>query len=235
MTPSDPFANPPTQSTLSVHGPVAPLDLSIPHRLHVVGVGGPGMSAIAIALAEMGHAVSGSDLREHPVLERVRAAGATVHCFEEVPFAQAYVPGVPPAAHHWGGDLQVAEILDRVDHVVVSIGMCSGTFGFPFWNLAPSVWSNVLEVNLVAAVRVAHTFVPYMLVNGGGTICFVASVAGQTGSQTDPPYSAAKAGLINFAQCAAKDLASYNVRVNAVSPGMVKTPMNQQVWQGPDC
>jgi UDP-N-acetylmuramate--alanine ligase len=63
-------------STLPV--PVAPLDLSIPHRLHVVGVGGPGMSAIAIALAEMGHDVSGSDLREHPVLERVRAAKVTV-------------------------------------------------------------------------------------------------------------------------------------------------------------
>jgi UDP-N-acetylmuramate--alanine ligase len=52
--------------------------LSIPHRLHVVGVGGPGMSAVAIALAEMGHRVSGSDLREHPVLERVRAARVDV-------------------------------------------------------------------------------------------------------------------------------------------------------------
>jgi len=58
--------------------PVVPLDLSIPHRLHIVGVGGPGMSAIAIALAEMGHEVSGSDLREHPVLERVRAANVEV-------------------------------------------------------------------------------------------------------------------------------------------------------------
>jgi len=59
--------------------PTPPLDLSIPHRLHVVGVGGPGMSAVGIALAEMGHVVSGSDLREHPVLERVRAAGVSVH------------------------------------------------------------------------------------------------------------------------------------------------------------
>ena len=50
-----------------------------PLRLHVVGVGGPGMSAIAIALAEMGHAVSGSDLRDQPVLDRVRAAGVDVH------------------------------------------------------------------------------------------------------------------------------------------------------------
>ncbi len=59
--------------------PRPPLDLTIEHRLHVVGVGGPGMSAVAIALAEMGHVVSGSDLREHPVLERVRAAGVEVH------------------------------------------------------------------------------------------------------------------------------------------------------------
>ena len=59
--------------------PSVPLDLSSPKRLHVVGVGGPGMSAIAIALAEMGHHVSGSDLRERPVLERVRAAGVDVH------------------------------------------------------------------------------------------------------------------------------------------------------------
>ena len=55
-----------------------PLDLSEPSRLHVVGVGGPGMSAIAIVLAEMGHAVSGSDLREQPVLDRLRAGGVDV-------------------------------------------------------------------------------------------------------------------------------------------------------------
>ena len=59
--------------------PVAPLDLSIPQRLHVVGVGGPGMSAIAIVLAEMGHRVSGSDLRERAVLDRLRAGGVEVH------------------------------------------------------------------------------------------------------------------------------------------------------------
>ena len=59
--------------------PGVPLELSTPQRLHVVGVGGPGMSAIAIVLAEMGHQVSGSDIRERPVLERVRAAGVDVH------------------------------------------------------------------------------------------------------------------------------------------------------------
>jgi len=58
--------------------PDVPLDLSRSQRLHVVGVGGPGMSAIAIVLAQMGHDVSGSDIRERSVLDRVRADGVAV-------------------------------------------------------------------------------------------------------------------------------------------------------------
>ncbi len=59
--------------------PTAPIDLSTPRRLHVIGAAGPGMSAIALALAQMGHHVSGVDLRERQVLDRLRAAGVTVH------------------------------------------------------------------------------------------------------------------------------------------------------------
>jgi UDP-N-acetylmuramate--alanine ligase len=66
-------------SVTSTTAPVAPLDLSVPGRYHVIGVGGPGMSALALVLAEMGHTVSGSDLRELPVLDRLRTAGVTVY------------------------------------------------------------------------------------------------------------------------------------------------------------
>lgn len=59
--------------------PTAPLDLSTSRRLHVIGAAGPGMSAIALALAQMGHDVSGVDIRERQVLDRLRAAGVTVH------------------------------------------------------------------------------------------------------------------------------------------------------------
>jgi UDP-N-acetylmuramate--alanine ligase len=58
--------------------PVAPLDLSRAGRYHVVGVGGPGMNAIALVLAGMGHEVSGSDIRDSIVVDRLRAAGVTV-------------------------------------------------------------------------------------------------------------------------------------------------------------
>ncbi len=123
-----------------------------------------------------------------------------------------------------------ADNIADVDHVVFSVGAGSGKFGFPFWNLEPSDWSRVLEINLIGAVNVAHAFAPKLIARGKGSMLFLVSVAGQIGSQTDPPYSAAKAGLINFTQCAAKDLAPHGIRVNALSPGMVKTDLNQSVW-----
>ena len=64
------------------------LDLSGPRRLHIVGVGGVGMSAYAAILAELGHRVSGSDLRDHPRLDRLRLLG--VDCL--VPQTGANVP-----------------------------------------------------------------------------------------------------------------------------------------------
>lgn len=118
-----------------------------------------------------------------------------------------------------------------VDHVAFAAGIGSGKFGFPFWKLDPADWPRILNVNLIGAVNVAHAFAPPMAEARSGTLLFLASVAGQIGSQTDPPYSASKAGLINFAQCAAKDLAPFGVRVNALNPGMVKTPLNRSVWQ----
>ena len=123
-----------------------------------------------------------------------------------------------------------AESHPEVEHVVYCVGVGSGKFGFPFWNLEPSDWGRILEINLIGAVNVAHAFAPRLIEKGNGSFQFLVSVAGQIGSQTDPPYSAAKAGLINFMQCAAKDLAPYGVRANAISPGMVKTALNQSVW-----
>lgn len=59
------------------------------------------------------------NMRQNGLLAAAEAAGVEIHCFEEVPFERAYVPGIPRMdAHHWGDDLHVAEILDRVDHII---------------------------------------------------------------------------------------------------------------------
>jgi NAD(P)-dependent dehydrogenase (short-subunit alcohol dehydrogenase family) len=118
----------------------------------------------------------------------------------------------------------------RPDHLVFAVGIGSGKFGFPFWNLEPGDWPRVMQINVQGAVNVVHAFTPYFLEAKAGSMLLIASVAGQIGSQTDPPYSASKAALINFMQCAAKDLAPYNVRVNALCPGMVKTELNKSIW-----
>jgi NAD(P)-dependent dehydrogenase (short-subunit alcohol dehydrogenase family) len=119
----------------------------------------------------------------------------------------------------------------RIDHIVFAVAVGSGKYGFPFWNLEPSDWQRVLAVNVVGAVNVAHAFAPALVRARSGTMLFLASIAGQIGSQTDPPYSASKAALINFMQCAAKDLAPHGVRVNALCPGMVATALNRSIWE----
>jgi NAD(P)-dependent dehydrogenase (short-subunit alcohol dehydrogenase family) len=126
---------------------------------------------------------------------------------------------------------QCEAALGPVRHIVYAAGCGSGKFGFPFWNLGPEDWDRVLRVNLLGAVHTAHAFAPTLVQQKQGTMLFISSVAGQIGSQTDPPYSSAKAGLINFGQVAAKDLSPHNVRVNTICPGMVQTPLNRSVWQ----
>jgi len=121
--------------------------------------------------------------------------------------------------------------LGPVEHLVHAAAVGSGKFGFPFTNLTPDDWPDVLNVNIIGMVNVAHAVAPGMQQRKCGTMIFVASVAGQIGSPTDPPYSASKAANINFAQCLAKDLAADGVRVNTVCPGMVRTPLNKRVWE----
>jgi len=166
------------------------------------------------------------------IAEGFLAEGCRVHGFDRA-------AGAPSAGQtNTTGDVTrydevcaFADHVGAVDHVIFSIGAGSGKFGFPFWNLDPADWARVLEINLIGAVNVAHAFAPKLIARGRGSMLFLVSVAGQIGSQSDPPYSAAKAGLINFTQCAAKDLAPHGIRVNALSPGMVKTGLNQSVWQ----
>jgi len=115
-------------------------DLSFPRRVHVVGAGGPGMSAVAIVLAQMGHHVTASDQRETPVLERVRAAGVGVsigHRAEVVRGCEAvtWSPAVPADnVERSAATEEGAALLDRADMLaaicarVRSVGV-AGTHG----------------------------------------------------------------------------------------------------------
>lgn len=125
----------------------------------------------------------------------------------------------------------IQEQLGGCDHLIHAAAIGSGHFGMPFWKVPVSAWERVLTVNVMGAVHLAHAFAPGMAEQRAGTLLFLGSVAGQIGSPTDPPYSASKAALINFSQCAARDLAPFGVRVNTLNPGMVRTALNRSVWE----
>lgn len=135
-------------------------------------------------------------------------------------------------------DVADAEAVDtfaagrEIDHLVCAAAVSSGKSGFPFWKMTPSDWKRVIDVTLMGTVNPVYAFVPGLLAGETSrkSILLLASIAGQTGSQTDPPYSASKAAVINFAQCAAKDFAPYGIRVNTLSPGMVRTALNEAVY-----
>jgi 2-hydroxycyclohexanecarboxyl-CoA dehydrogenase len=202
------------------------MDLNLQNRVAVVTGGASGIGrATAFGFAAEGSHVAVWDLAGRAAETAseiagrftVRSVGVAVDVADESATRAAFD--------------QTLEALGPVDHVVHAAAIGSGKFGFPFTNLRPSDWRRVLDVNFMGMAHVAHVLAPHLAGRGTGTMVFLASVAGQIGSQTDPPYSASKAANINFAQCLAKDLAPRGVRVNTVCPGMVQTPLNQGVWQ----
>lgn len=115
------------------------LDLTVRRRLHVVGVGGPGMSAVALALAEMGHEVSGSDIRESSTLVRLRESGVRVHLGHDAALVDSCdgvtaSPAIPgsnvevAAARSRGRFLSRAEMLAAICAVRPTVGV-AGTHG----------------------------------------------------------------------------------------------------------
>jgi len=202
------------------------MDLYLRHHVAVVTGGASGIGrAVADLFAAEGAHIAIWD-RSSKVVETaaeigqqfgVKSLGLSVDVTDEA--------GVHNAA------AQTAAQLGPIDHLAHAAAIGSGKFGFPFTNLQAADWRKTLEVNIMGMVHVAHAIAPAMVARKRGTMVFIASVAGQIGSQTDPPYSASKAANINFSQCLAKDLAPAGVRVNTVCPGMVQTPLNRSVWQ----
>jgi 2-hydroxycyclohexanecarboxyl-CoA dehydrogenase len=102
----------------------------------------------------------------------------------------------------------------------------AGTDRFAFFvNTDEALWDLVLGVNLRGTIAVTHAVLAGMQERGRGSIVNVASEAGRVGSQGSAVYSAAKAGVIGFTRAVAREAARFGVRVNAVAPGPIDTPL----------
>jgi NAD(P)-dependent dehydrogenase (short-subunit alcohol dehydrogenase family) len=91
-------------------------------------------------------------------------------------------------------------------------------------------WRRVLAVNLIGTMLFTK-YTAVAMQGRGGAIVNTASVAGIRSGAGGNAYSASKAGVINFTQTSACDLASWNIRVNAVCPGLIETGMTQRMFE----
>jgi NAD(P)-dependent dehydrogenase (short-subunit alcohol dehydrogenase family) len=94
-----------------------------------------------------------------------------------------------------------------------------------------SMWQKTIEVNLMGNVWLTQAVVPSMRANGGGKIINIASINGLRPGQMQGIYSMTKAALISLTQTLAMELASDNIQVNAIAPGLVKTKFARVLWE----
>ncbi len=122
----------------------------------------------------------------------------------------------------------IKEILDEgsIDILVNNAGITRDglVFRMPLEN-----WETVLTINLTSAFLVSKPIARAMAKQRSGSIINMASVVGVGGNAGQTNYSASKAGLIGFTKSLAKEVASRNVRVNAVAPGFIDTEMTQKL------
>jgi 3-oxoacyl-[acyl-carrier protein] reductase len=99
------------------------------------------------------------------------------------------------------------------------------------WKMTEEQWDQVLDVNLKGYFNYIRAVAPFFREQKSGRIITITSINGLRGKFGQSNYSASKAGIIGLTKTVARELGSSNVTVNAVAPGMILTPMAEQLEQ----
>lgn len=186
-------------------------------KLAVITAAASGMGRAGMELfAGNGAAVVGIDIdgaRLRGVVDGIRAAGGIAHGITgDLRDPAACVQAVEEAAGLLGG----------IDILWAHAG-CPGPEGLE--GVEPGDYDETLDLNLRASVLTCAQAVPHMRRRGGGAIVLTASTAGLVGAHVSPIYAAAKHAVVGLAKSLGMRCAADGIRVNAVCPGPVDTPM----------
>lgn len=115
----------------------------------------------------------------------------------------------------------------RLDVLVNNVGGAGSAEG-PIWEMTEEVWDAVIGLNLKSCFNYTHAVAPVFMEQRRGTIVNVGSINGLRGRETQPAYTAAKAGMLGFTKTIAKELGGYDVNVNMVATGYIGTDKQQR-------
>lgn len=144
---------------------------------------------------------------------------------------------LPFAAH--AGDLnqlqsllsKTIERFGRVD-ILVNNAAANPAFG-PSLDCTAEAFDKIMQVNVKSPFEFAKLLHPHMKSNGGGSIINISSIAGSTPDPGLGMYSVSKAALNMLTKVLAKEWGPDGIRVNAISPGLIKTKFSQALWENP--
>jgi len=116
--------------------------------------------------------------------------------------------------------------MGRIDILVNNAGVTRDNLIF---RMKPEEWDLVLKVNLFGPFNCTKVIGKMMAKKGTGCIINISSVIGLRGNAGQSNYGASKAGLIGFTKSSARELARFGIRVNALAPGYIQTPMTDKL------
>lgn len=121
---------------------------------------------------------------------------------------------------------EAIETYGRIDGLVNSAGI--NGIG-PAHLISHEDWQSVLDVQLTGSFATARAILPHMIESAAGAIVNVSSIYGMSGGQGNTSYNTAKGGILQLTRSMAADYGMFGIRVNAVSPGYIETPLSEML------
>ncbi|MBO5778571.1 MAG: 3-oxoacyl-ACP reductase FabG [Clostridia bacterium] len=171
--------------------------------------------AIAIKLAQNGYAVAlgcRNTAAAEEVADFIRTAGGTVMVCPADVTDSASVEAMVAAAQTMG----------RIELLVPAAGIAYQNL---FQYTDEETFDRIMDTNVKGAYLTAKAVLPHMITAQSGKIVFLSSMWGEVGASCEVVYSASKAALIGLTKALAKEVGPAGIRVNCVSPGVIRTPM----------
>ncbi len=198
--------------------------MDVTDKIAIVTGGGRGIGrGISLVLARNGANIVVADLLEdnaQRVADEVRALGRKSLALSLDVTSQA------------SADAMAASAISAFGQIDILVNN-AGIIGAPGWESRETPneddWDMIYAVNVKGIAKVTNAVAPHMQSRNYGKIVNIASIAGRQGGPRNPPYNVSKTGVISLTQAQALELASYDINVNAICPGLLWTPMWERI------